>query len=113
MFCWWLQIFDNNDILTHFKNLLDYAISFNASFNKFYLNHNILYGFVDGDLISYNEFTNISNLNESQIYELKTSNISQENISKDELVCYFDEKFKQKKFFAIQNKWIWNYNGKF
>ena len=108
-----MPIFDNNDILTHFKNLLDYAISFNASFNKFYLNHNILYGFVDGDLISYNQFTTISNLNESQIYELKTSNISKENISKDELICYFDEKFKQKKFFAIQNKWIGNYNGKF
>lgn len=106
-------LFDYDSILMHMKNLIKYVVVFEASLEKFCSNHNILYGFVDGDLFAFNKFTAIKNIQDSQVYEFKTDNTKYENISKRELIEYFDKKFKENGFNAFENKWIKDVNGKF
>lgn len=106
------QFFDFEQILKHFRNLLRYTRSTNDYFAKFIKSHNVLYGFVDGDLIAFNKFTAIKVINECQIYEFETDKTKFVNITMDELKQYFKQNFKQLGFVDDGNKWLKEVNDK-
>ncbi len=106
------DFFEFEDVLKHFKNLLKFAFVYSDYFSKLLKEHNILYGFVDGDLIAFNKYKAIKVINECQIYEFETDNTKYVNITMDELVAYFKQGFKKEGFVDDGNRWIKQVSGK-